>query len=100
AVVLPELEALRGVVQTPNHHRDVLGHTLAVLEEWLGLERDMEDFAGDLAPEIDAFLDEPLADELTRREALRFGALLHDVGKPETRSAGVGDVAFLRPDAV
>ena len=35
AVVLPELEALRGVVQNPNHHLDVLGHTLAVLEEWL-----------------------------------------------------------------
>ena len=46
AAVLPELEALRGVVQNPNHHLDVLGHTLEVLEEWLGLERDMEPFAG------------------------------------------------------
>ncbi|HSD23547.1 MAG TPA: hypothetical protein VLB79_04390, partial [Solirubrobacterales bacterium] len=32
AVVLPELEALRGVIQNPNHHLDVLGHTLAVLD--------------------------------------------------------------------
>jgi len=100
AVVLPEVEAMRGVVQNPNHHLDVLGHTLAVLEEWLGLERDMEGFAGDLAPQIEAFLDEPLADELTRREALRFGALFHDLGKPETRSEGTGYVTFIGHDEV
>ena len=99
-VVLPELEALRGVVQNPNHHLDVLGHTLAVLEEWLGLERDIASFAGELAPEIDAFLDEPLADELTRRGALRFGALFHDLGKPGTRSEGSGYVTFIGHDEV
>jgi putative nucleotidyltransferase with HDIG domain len=100
AVVLPELEGLRGVVQNPNHHLDVYGHTIAVLEEWLGLERDMEGFAGELAPEIDAFLSEPLADELNRRDALRFGALFHDVGKPETRSEGSGYVTFIGHDEV
>jgi poly(A) polymerase len=100
AEVLPELEALRGVVQNPNHHLDVLGHTLAVLQEWLGLERDMASFAGALAPDIDAFLDEPLADGLTRREALRFGALFHDLGKPGTRSEGSGYVTFIGHDEV
>jgi poly(A) polymerase len=98
--VLPELEALRGVVQNPNHHLDVFGHTLAVLEEWLGLERDMEAFAGDLAPQVEAFLDEPLADDLNRREALRFGALYHDLGKPETRSETTSYVTFIGHDEV
>lgn len=100
AVVLPEVEALRGVVQNPNHHLDVFGHTLAVLGEWLGLERDLDQFAGDLAADIDAFLAEPLADELTRRDAMRFGALFHDLGKPETRSEGSGYVTFIGHDEV
>ncbi len=100
AVVLPELETLRGVVQNPNHHLDVLGHTLAVLEEWLGIEADLRSFAGDLAGEIEAFLAEPLADELTRLGALRFGALFHDLGKPETRSEGGGYVTFIGHDEV
>jgi putative nucleotidyltransferase with HDIG domain len=100
AAVLPEVEALRGVVQNPNHHLDVLGHTLAVLEEWLGLERDMAEFAGELAPEIESFLAEPLADELTRSDALRFGALYHDLGKPATRSEGFGYVTFIGHDEV
>ncbi len=100
AVVLPELETLRGVVQNPNHHLDVLGHTLAVLEEWLGIEADLSSFAGDLTDEIEAFLAEPLADELTRRGALRFGALFHDLGKPETRSEGSGYVTFIGHDEI
>jgi putative nucleotidyltransferase with HDIG domain len=99
-VVLPELEALRGVVQNPNHHLDVLGHTLAVLEEWLGLEADIATFGQELAPQIEDFLSEPLADELTRRDALRFGALFHDLGKPETRSEGSGYVTFIGHDEI
>ena len=88
------------MVQNPNHHLDVLGHTLAVLEEWLGIEDDVAGFAGDLAPEVEAFLGEPLADELTRRDALRFGALFHDMGKPETRGEGSGYVTFIGHDEV
>jgi poly(A) polymerase len=99
-VVLPELEALRGVVQNPNHHLDVLGHTLAVLEEWLGMEADVPGFSPELASEIEAFLSEPLADELNRAQALRFGALFHDLGKPETRSEGGGYVTFIGHDEV
>jgi poly(A) polymerase len=98
--VLPELEALRGVVQNPNHHLDVLGHTLAVLEEWLGIEADLPRFTGDLAQEVGEFLAEPLADELTRQGALRFGALFHDLGKPETRAEGTGYVTFIGHDEV
>ena len=99
-VVLPELEALRGVVQNPNHHLDVLGHTLAVLEEWLGIEADLPAFAKDLAGEVEDFLAEPLADELTRQGALRFGALFHDLGKPATRAEGSGYVTFIGHDQV
>ncbi len=98
AVVLPELDALRGVVQNPNHHLDVLGHTLKVLEEWLAIESDLPSFAGELAEAIEAFLAEPLADELTRSEALRFGALFHDLGKPETRADAGSYVTFIGHD--
>ena len=98
AVVLPELEATRGVVQNPNHHLDVHGHTLAVLEEWLRIESDLPGFAPELAEQIDAFLAEPLADELTRAQALRFGALFHDLGKPQTRGEQAGYVTFIGHD--
>jgi poly(A) polymerase len=100
AVVLPELAALRGVEQGPNHHLDVHGHTMAVLEQTLEVESDLERFAGERAAETRELLDEPLADELSRGTALRFGALLHDIGKPVTRGERDGYVTFIGHDSV
>jgi poly(A) polymerase len=98
AVVLPEVEALRGVEQGPNHHLDVHGHTLAVLERTLEVESDLERFAGPRAAEVTELLAEPLGDEMSRGTALRFGALLHDVGKPATRGERDGYVTFIGHD--
>jgi poly(A) polymerase len=100
--VVPELDELHGVEQSHFHHADVHGHTLEVLQELLGLERELERvFGDDLAPRIRAVLDEPLADDLTRGQALRFAALLHDIGKPATRGVrDDGRVTFMGHDAV
>jgi putative nucleotidyltransferase with HDIG domain len=98
AVVLPEVEELRGVQQGPNHHLDVHGHTLAVLGHMLEVESDLERFAGERAAEVADLLAEPLADEMTRGTALRFGALFHDIGKPATRGERDGYVTFIGHD--
>jgi poly(A) polymerase len=99
-VVLPEVGALRGVEQNPYHHRDVLGHTLEVLEQSIAIERDPGAVLGDdLAEPVRALLAEPLADELTRGGGLRFGALLHDAAKPQTRvELPGGRIGFPRHD--
>jgi len=100
AVVLPEVEELRGVEQGPNHHLDVYDHTIAVLEHTLEVEEDLERFAGERAAEVAALLEEPLADEMTRRTALRFGALFHDIAKPATKAERDGFVGFRGHDQV
>jgi poly(A) polymerase len=85
-VILPELWALRGVEQSRFHHADVAGHTREVLAAAIELERDPGAVLGaEHAGELAELLREPLADELTRGDALRFGALLHDIAKPLTR---------------
>lgn len=99
-VVLPELAALRGIEQSPYHHLDVYEHTLAVLAEAIELERDPARFLGPHADAVARFLSAPLANELTRWQALRFGALFHDIAKPETRAVGeTGRITFIGHDA-
>jgi poly(A) polymerase len=101
AAVLPELETLRGVEQSHFHHLDVYGHTLEVLREQLRLEAGLEEVFGQLTPDLRSVLDEPLADELTRMQALRFAALFHDMAKPATRrELADGRVSFIGHDAV
>jgi poly(A) polymerase len=102
AAVLPELAALHGVEQSHFHHLDVHGHTLEVLREQLRIERDPAAVFGDeLGARLATLLAEPLADELTRAQALRFGALTHDIAKPATRQVlPNGRVTFIGHDAV
>jgi poly(A) polymerase len=101
AVVLPELHALHGVEQSHFHHLDVYDHSIEVLRCYLALEHDPEGVFGELAEPLDALMREPLADELSGWQALRFAALLHDCGKPATRGVRPdGRVTFIGHDKV
>jgi putative nucleotidyltransferase with HDIG domain len=98
-VILPELSALQGVEQSRFHHLDVSDHTRSVLAEVIALEADPERVAGENVRVLARFLDEPLANDLTRAQALRFGALLHDIAKPQTRAVTPqGRVTFMGHD--
>ncbi len=75
--VLPELELLRELRDPIHRHKDVYAHTLAVVENAMALE--------DGEPDL----------------TLRLAALLHDVGKPDTREIHPdGTVSFHHHEVV
>jgi putative nucleotidyltransferase with HDIG domain len=99
AVVLPELAALHGVEQNVFHHRDVHGHTLEALEAVASLQADAQPL-GEHAAAVRSLLAEPLGDDLSRGDAMRFAALLHDAAKPATRGHRPdGRVTFVGHDS-
>jgi poly(A) polymerase len=110
AVVLPELSALAGVEQSHFHHLDVYEHTLEVLQRTAELTHshhspvadELAHALGDARGEVEVLLAEPLADSMTRAEALRWGALLHDAAKPLTRAVDPQDgrVTFMGHDRI
>ena len=64
------------------------------------MKLDLGTAFGELAPQVETVLAQPLADGLTRGEALRFGALFHDIGKPATRGERAdGRITFIGHDA-
>jgi poly(A) polymerase len=98
--VLPELSDLHDVEQSHYHHLDVYDHTLEVLAMQIDLEGRLEEaFGAADGARLRRAMGEPLADELTRAQALRFGALLHDIGKPATRDTRPdGRITFMGHD--
>jgi poly(A) polymerase len=99
--VLPELTALHDVEQSSYHHLDVYDHTLEVLARLIEVQGRLDELFGRDAERLPAVLGEPLGDELTRGQVLRFGALLHDIGKPVTRDVRAeGRITFMGHDAV
>ena len=98
-VLAPELEEARGLEQNPYHHRDVLGHTMEVVAGVASIAGDPEPVFRGAAGPIAERLAEPLADDLTRGQALLLAALLHDMAKPATRAVQPGGrVTFMGHD--
>lgn len=75
-IVLPEVAELVSTVDEHKRHKDVYEHTLTVLEQAMALETGPEGPVP--APDF----------------VLRFAALMHDVGKPQTRRFEGGTVSF------
>jgi len=81
-VFLPELPALQLESDEHAHHKDVYQHTLTVLDQAIGEEKQRH--PGE-APDL----------------VLRLAALLHDIGKPATRRFEAGGVVtFYHHDVV
>ena len=81
-IVLPEIPALRLEVDEHHHHKDVYEHSLTVLSQAVALERERHP---DAEPDV----------------RLRLAALLHDIGKPQTRKLEAGGgVTFHHHDVV
>ena len=98
-LVLPELDATRGVEQPKEHTWDVFNHAVQAVAamDWLLLERPPSVEPGrtlwtelwqHLAwwPPARIRLGDELSQGISRMAVLKLAALLHDIGKPETKS--------------
>ncbi len=87
--IIPQIRVMYGCKQGTYHHLDVWPHSLEVvvqLEKIFGQMKDDE--------KIEKYLSASLGGNRSRRSIMKLAALLHDIGKPDTRKREQGRVSF------
>jgi len=94
-MLFPEIEATKAVGQNDYHRYDVWTHSLLTVTCLAHFLRNPEEIFADLLPVFS-----PIITDKHRRARLLFVALLHDIGKPVTRSEEEGRIHFYRHEEV
>lgn len=87
--MIPQVRVMYHVPQGGYHHLDVWPHSLQAIAE---LEKILNEAKGN--PELVSYLNEPLAADRPRFALIKLAALLHDIGKPQTKKIEGGRTSF------
>ena len=87
--VMPQVSVMYGVHQGGYHHLDVWKHSQEVLRQF---ELIVEDMKGH--PDVGAYLNQEIASNHRRLTHIKLAALVHDIGKPETKKVEPGRTSF------
>jgi putative nucleotidyltransferase with HDIG domain len=87
--VIPQIKVMEHCLQGGYHHLDVWPHSLEVVGQ---LETILEEKKNDA--DIGPYLAQKIGGDHSRQSLMKLAALLHDIGKPQTRKEEPGRVSF------
>jgi len=87
-LLFPGIKKMRGIGQGPYHHLDVWQHTLETVRQLEIIFKGLKD------EDTLKYLDTVISSDRKRKALLKFGAFMHDFGKPETLRRQKGRTTF------
>jgi poly(A) polymerase len=99
--LLPELEPLRDFAPGRHHLYDIFTHSIKTAEYVDSVLENLQTISPEHAARVLGHLEEPLEHFVTRKAALRFACLLHDIAKSDTCTRDKeGDIHFYGHDSL
>ncbi len=87
-IIFPEIKKMRRIGQGPYHHLDVWQHTLESIRQFEFLYKGIKD------KDTRDYFETVISAQRKRRQLLKLGLLLHDIGKPKTLRHEKGRTTF------
>ncbi len=87
--IIPQIKIMVGCKQGTYHHLDVWPHSVETVVQLERIFHQVKD-----SDEITGYLNEPLGGNRSRKVIMKLAALLHDIGKPDTRKRERGRISF------
>jgi poly(A) polymerase len=98
--IFPELDTLTGFAPGMYHTYDVRTHSIKTAGYVDSVLDDLSKIAPEYSHRVLEHLDTQLENLVSRKAALRFACLLHDIAKPETLSQENGHIHFYGHDSL
>jgi poly(A) polymerase len=87
--IIPQIRVMFACKQGTSHHLDVWPHSLETVAQLEGVYRQVREDR-----EVRDYLAESLGGNRSRLALMKLAALLHDIGKPDTRKRERGRISF------
>jgi len=100
SLLIPEIESMKGLEQGKHHEYELCEHSLKTTHFVEIILKNIKNYFPHHEESLENYFQQQLESEIQRNNLLKFIALLHDIGKPLTKTKKNNQIHFYHHDRI